>query len=165
MSALLLNDPQQIRKKKKRTTRPIMLDFDQTAVEPFSVFECWLSQTSLISVTTGSCHAKLPALLLRRGPLSETEYPPCGMQILLHVFDIWEQWSIQWVSLHHWFYWCLPFPPPWVREGFFKELHDNVTFGKHQHHHAHFQGNKNCRSHDSRGSSQANTASLTISEG
>lgn len=58
-----------------------------------------------------------------------------------------------------------PLPPPWVREGFFKELHDNVTFGKHQHHHAHFQGNKNCRSHDSRGSSQANTASLTISEG
>ncbi len=76
-----------------------MWDFYQTAFEPRS---CWtfilsrLYQPSLISVKlvkTGPGHTKLPAPpMRRRWRLSETEYPPCDMQMLFDVFDIWEQW-------------------------------------------------------------------------
>lgn len=52
-------------------------------------------------------HTKLPALLslTHKGwRLFETEYPTW-------VFDIWEQWQIQRLDLHHWFLWYISLVP------------------------------------------------------
>lgn len=92
----VLNDPQWIW---KETTHPIMWDFYQTAIEPQSVEHSFSHSFTnplwfqLELVMTGPGHMKLHALLSHWSwRLSETESLPCGMQIRLHVFEIWEQW-------------------------------------------------------------------------
>ena len=56
-----------------------MWDFYQTALEPFSVFEHCVSQTSLISVTTWSMPRETPRPSSQTGPLG------CLKPNILHV--------------------------------------------------------------------------------
>lgn len=95
----------------KRATRPIMLDFYQTAlsIKVFNIHSLTalptFSDFSWVSDGKAGPHETPRPPHTPMWQLSETEYPPRAMPVLFDVFDIWERWRIQWVD-HHWFNWC-----------------------------------------------------------